>query len=323
MEQSNYDRLIIDGNNFIFRAYHTKRPAVIANGINTTPIHQFLYMLKNVVSQFRPKEIVLTWDKKLNPNGTNFRKKMVAYKEQREESDATREIYDYIDHIRPITDSLGITTICPLNFEADDIIAFVSNMDERRNIVVSSDKDLLQLVDNHVHVFLPNKNIVITPENFEEELGIAKNCFLLYKCILGDVSDNIKGLFKYGPIKAKKLAEDIVNKMGSRYIQSIIDSPLSSFNEEKFNLTSDQLDIIQRNLIIMKLNGNHEELILEYARYREQYKDNAMQFDIDQFRVSCYTYNFINFIREMGTWRALFDNTSNNDKKDLLSCISM
>ena len=296
MEQSNYDRLIIDGNNFIFRAYHTKRPAVIANGINTTPIHQFLYMLKNVVSQFRPREIVLTWDKKLNPNGTNFRKKMVAYKEQREESDATREIYEYIDHIRPITDSLGITTICPVNFEADDIIAFISHMDDKRNIIVSSDKDLL---------------------------GIAKNCFLLYKCILGDVSDNIKGLFKYGPIKAKKLAEDIVSKMGSHYVQCIIDSPLSSFNEEKFNLNSDQLDIIQRNLIIMKLNGNHPELAKEYTEYHSQYNENNMQFDIDQFRVSCYTYGFINFIREMGTWRALFDNTSNNDKKDLLSCISM
>ena len=85
------------------------------------------------------------------------------------------------------------------------------------------------------------------------------------------------------------------------------------------------MEIIQRNLKIMNLKIIHSALWQEGVQYTIQYnmfKNN--QFDVDKFRNLCYIYNFINFIRETGTWRKLFDkNNKNIENEDLLSRISI
>lgn len=323
MVESNYNRLIIDGNNFIFRAYHTKRPPVEFNGKNTTPIHQFLYMLKSAASQFKPDEIVLTWDKKTNSGSTNFRKQLVAYKEQRIITEDTLSIFEYVTQIQEITESLGILNMFPHNFEADDIIRFLANIDNRRNIIISSDKDLLQLIDHKTHVFLPLKNIIVTEENFEEIVGIKQNCFLFYKAILGDISDNIGGLSKYGLVKSKKLAEEIVEK--GICAEDIYSYPANSkFVPADFKLDIEQLTKIRMNLIIMNLNLKNKELEAEDVIYHKQYTENKHFFNVDEFKSLCQKYNFTNFIREIGTWRTLFDKQNMEiNTSELISYMSM
>lgn len=320
MESSKYHRLIIDGNNFMYRAYHTQGQPVYVNGINTVPIYRFLSMLKSIVDKFRPDEIMLTWDKRLSSGG-NFRKELVPYKEQRSDQESHTIIHNYIAHIQPITDALGIQTIYPNLFEADDVISFLTKMDDHTNIIISSDKDLLQLVDDRTHVFLPSKKITITPDNFEEVVGIHSKAFVLYKCILGDVSDNIPGLEKYGPVRAKRLAELIYNSGNTVY--DILVYPTSSFNETKYNLSVEQVQILQRNIALMDLHYVHDELLIERESFTQQLQAESPSFSADRFRAFCYTFSLFTFIREIGTWTRLFDKHNKSANKDLLSTMSM
>lgn len=313
------NRLIIDGNNFLYRAYHVKGSKNFdnyINGINTAPIYRFFTMLKSVVNRFQPNEIVLTWDKRLTPVGSNFRKELVAYKEQRTNVDDHKAIHEYTSHIEPFTEALGIKTVYPNLMEADDVIRYFCEMDETTNMVLSSDKDLLQLVDSRNSIYMPSKTVIVTPENFEEVTTVKPEIYVLYKSIIGDVSDNISGLDKYGPVRAKKLAErlnmsltDILNYSGDNV-------------EKDLDLSKAQLEILQRNIKIMWLDYDHPELITETSSYKEQYENNKIQFDATKFRELCLKYKFFSFTREIGTWRQLFDK-NNYSNCDLLSMISI
>lgn len=321
METSKYQRLIIDGNNFMYRAYHTQGPPIIANGINTVPIYRFLTMLKSIVNRFKPDEVILTWDKRVAPAvpvpvkneepkaanpepKSNFRKELVPYKEQRTNVEEHTIIHDYIAHIQKFTDALGIETIYPCVFEADDVIAFLTTIDEKKNIIISSDKDLLQLVSEKTDIYLPTKKVVVTPENFEEVIGVKLETYLNYKAILGDISDNIPGLERYGPVKAKKLAE-------------------AMYNNGEYTLTEEQQKDLNRNLMLMNLHYMNDDLIAERAIYREQFENNKIDFNSSNFRAVCYTYGLHLFIREVGSWRTLFDHRADYTEIDLLSMISM
>lgn len=312
MDSSKYQRLIIDGNNFMYRAYHTQGAPVIVNGVNTVPIYRFLTMLKSMMTRFKPEEVVLTWDKRVSVEDTvdikqpvtNFRKNLVEYKEQRTNVDEHTIIHDYIAHIQKFTDALGIETIYPCMFEADDVIAFLTTIDEKKNIIISSDKDLLQLVSDKCDIYVPTKKEVVNLDNFETIVGVKPEIYLNYKAILGDVSDNIPGLDKFGPVKAKKLAE-------------------AMYANAEYTLSEEQQNIFNRNVMIMNLHYMNDDLIAERSIYRKQFDENKIKFNSTDFRAVCYNYGMHNFIREIGSWRSLFDHNDEYREIDLLSMLSM
>lgn len=305
-----YDTLIIDGNNFLFRAFFTKRPQKLVDDINVTPIHQFLSMFKSVSHRFKPNEIILTWDKKLNSTKKNFRKNIVAYKEQRVENEKTNELFNTISHIQKFIDALGIKTVYPVNMEADDVIRYLSVNNSKKglnSLIISSDKDLLQLIDSHVSVYLPSKDIIVNDENFESLINLQKHLFVLYKSILGDVSDNIEGLDKFGIVRAKALAEKIYTEDGIDY--------------QKGNLNQEQIDIINRNLSVVDLSRTEQVYPDEYDFYKNQEDEFDKKFDSELLKDLFKDYDFPLFLKSFGEWNTLFN--KNIDTNDLLSCISM
>ena len=299
----NYDRIIIDGNNFLFRAFFINRPEKFVRGINVSPIHQFLSMLKSTVSTFKAKEVVFTWDKKQNATRRNFRRDLVPYKEQRVETEQTTKLFSSILHIEKFINALGIKTIYPMDMEADDVICYLTRNSEQKTVVVSSDHDLLQLVSENTHIYLPSKDKIVKLENFEE-FGKVKtpSVFVLYKSILGDKSDNISGLEKYGKVKAKKLTE-IITEDG-----------VSDFS--KSNLSPEQIEIINRNLSVMDLNYTEE-----YKSYKKQEDEFCLEFDSEKLRELFKQYELNSFLNGFGEWNKLFNN--NKDLNDLLSFISL
>lgn len=304
-----YDKLIIDGNNFLFRAFFTKRPNKYINGINATPIHQFLNMIKSVVGKFRPKEIYLTWDKKLNSTKPNFRKTLVPYKEQRIESDAMRELFETIPYIQEFMDALGVKTIYPVNMEADDVIRFLSIGYLKSTIIVSSDNDLLQLITKDVHLYLPTKDVIVTLDNFEEIVTVKPELFILYKAILGDKSDNIEGISGYGPVKSKILAQEIYDdhEIGN-------EDPLDKYPQEIFA----KIDLNKR---VMDLRQTETEQPEEYGFYCDQAENIHTKFDSDKLRELFENLEMIQFLKNFGEWNRLFN--PDYDNSDLLLQICM
>lgn len=302
-----YDKLIIDGNNFLFRAFFVKRPDKYIDGVNVTPVHQFLSMLKSITNRFKPSDIVITWDKKINSTKKNFRKELVPYKEQRVENEKTNDLFNTINYIQEFLDVLGIKTIYPVNMEADDVIRYLSLSEKENILIVSSDRDLLQLVKRNVSLYIPSKDFIVDENNFESFTTVKKPIFLLYKSIMGDVSDNIVGLEKYGPIRAKNLAEKI-------YVENSNDFLKEGLNEE-------QVEIISKNLKVMDLSQTEKIYPDEYSFYSKQEDSFSGKFESIKLKELFKKYEFNVFLNSFGEWNSLFNKNSLNS--DLLSCLSM
>lgn len=125
------------------------------------------------------------------------------YKSGREKSkseltDEQRDrCYQQIEDVRTFLPTLGVKTLKYRQREADDTVAAVTRVLKRWRIgpivVVSNDKDLLQLVDETVSVWNSTHSVLVTPANFEEVVGTPKSTYLLYKTLVGDPSDSLAG----------------------------------------------------------------------------------------------------------------------------------
>lgn len=299
-----YDSVIFDGNNILFRSFFTKKGTKMVHGTNTSPLYIFLRLIKSVVQQYECREVFITWDKRLNPEYINFRRILCPqYKTQRSSNDTTNEIHSYMDKIYELCTALGCKTIFPYNLEGDDVIFWLANQQTKENkktLIVSSDKDLLQLIRKNVHqlVSTGKNKTLITDENFSELVGLDISDFVLYKCILGDVSDNVPGIYGYGEVRAKNLIANF-RKSG------------------KFeNLTDEQKSIIELNRKILDLSYMEmSELSGDIVAHKTQDFDNfAVQyehqrnlcFDATKVRELFQRWEFHDFIRSFGDWTQSF-----------------
>lgn len=304
---NSYQNIIIDGNNLLYRAFYTKKPTKIVNNLNVTTIEQFLYMLKAVCSRFKSQRVFLTWDKKLTPEKKNFRKELLAYKEQRVDDDKKQELLDNISHIQKFMNLLGIKTIYPVSTEADDVIYHLSKK-YKNSIIISNDKDLLQLVDDGIDVYLSNKDIIINKNNFEENTGVKKELFILYKSIMGDVSDNVSGLYKYGPVRSKQLTEKI-------WQNGVIDF-------SKAGLEDEQIKVIERNLKVIDLSYFEKHCPEDQINFDQQIQESEkIMFESENLRELFKKYGLNRFCNNFGEWNNVFNNNVNDS--DLLSKICL
>lgn len=107
--------------------------------------------------------------------------------------------------------SIGVNLVGKEGIEADDLIAAFSKFINQEALIISVDKDMLSLITDCCNVMLyssDKKRKLWTPEVFKSEYGFPPSDFPLYKAIVGDKSDNIKGLYRYGKVRAKKLLEN-------------------------------------------------------------------------------------------------------------------
>lgn len=309
--QQKYKRLIIDGNNFLFRAFYTDYNKAVGKEKDESVIRHFMKMLKGVVERFQPEETYFTWDKKLNEDSHNFRNDLTDYKGQRQFTPEIEQVLALHRPIQQILDSMGIKTIYPYNLEADDVIYFLSKLEDGQNVIVSQDKDLLQLVSPNTDLLLASKNLLVNVQNFQMNANIEQDKFILYKCILGDTSDNIRGLDKFGPVKSKKLAEDLFEKDVFCFTDDI-----------DGYLTVDQWDIIERNMKLMDLSYAANLYPEETTKYEEQMLIERT-FDADTLRDLFQQYNLVACIRTFGDYNRLFNkNKLTTDELDLDSVLN-
>ena len=150
-------------------------------------------------------------------------------------SDEERELLNSnLSDFRDIIRSLGIRVLTGSDYEADDYIAKLVQMLKRNNYITinSMDEDFLQLVDEHVDVYLSSKRLLITTENINNYLGIDRQFFLDWKSIVGDKSDNIAGIKGVGVKKAVAY----INEFGT------FDEILEGIkNKDKINKTDEKM----------------------------------------------------------------------------------
>lgn len=200
--------VLIDGSSYMYRAFYALPPLTSPKGEPTGAIYGFIRMLSSLIKEVNPDYIAVVFDL----SKKTFRhKKVKSYKATRQETpDLLKE---QIPKIKEILKLWGIKVLELEGYEADDIIATLTKKfkNSYEVLIVSPDKDMIQLVDKNVKLLNPIQNIIYDVEKVKEKYGIFPNQFVDYQSIVGDSVDNIKGVKGVG----KKTAVSLLNQYGS------------------------------------------------------------------------------------------------------------
>lgn len=204
--------ILVDGNNLLFRSYYATAYSgnfmKNSKGFPTNALYGFINMINKIINDERPEYMLVAFDK-----GKTFRHdKYEDYKAGRIEM--PNELKQQFPVAKEILTNLGIKWFEIDNYEADDIVGTLAKMiDERedyKGLIVSSDKDLLQLITDKVTMkMLKTKDyVMMTKETFFETYGLTPEKMIDIKALQGDSSDNIPGVKGIGEKTALKLLQD-------------------------------------------------------------------------------------------------------------------
>ena len=207
--------LILDGNSVINRAYYGVKPLSTREGLYTNAIYGFLNILEKMEKEEQPEAICVAFDL----HGPTFRHlKYEGYKATRHGMD--EELAMQMPVMKDVLRAMNIPIYECQGWEADDVIGTVGRIcseQEWECVIVTGDRDSLQLIDPNVHVKLvvtkagQTHATLYTEEKFREEYGFEPKKMVDLKALMGDSSDNIPGVAGVGP----KTATDLLMKFGS------------------------------------------------------------------------------------------------------------
>lgn len=216
--------IAIDGNSLMYRAFYAIKEMSTRDGKATNALHGFLSMLLKLAAE-NPDYMAVAFDVR----GKTFRHDSFS------EYKATRkpmpdELAEQMQAIKPILRAMNICICeCP-GFEGDDVLGTLSRIAEKNGtatLIVTGDRDALQLINGHTHVLMTRKGITDTTEFDEaallEQYGVTPSGIIDLKGLMGDSSDNIPGI----PGVGEKTALKLINKYGS------LESVLEHCDDEK------------------------------------------------------------------------------------------
>ncbi len=199
---------LIDGSGFIFRAYYALPPMTRSDGTPINAVLGFSNMLVKLIIDMDIHNIAVIFDAKRD----NFRNEIYTeYKANR--SDTPEDLIPQFDLIRQASSAFGLPPIDKEGFEADDIIATYARMAQeegREVVIVSSDKDLMQLVGSGVRMFDPMKYSYMDEEQVLEKFGVTPDKVIDVQALAGDAVDNVPGV----PGIGVKTAAQLINEYG-------------------------------------------------------------------------------------------------------------
>ena len=213
--------VLIDGKSVFYRGYYAMGPLSLADGTPTGGVYGFAAIAMEVVRKLNPTKVVVAWDSKTS---VSRRREIYAeYKAGRVKPG--EDFYTQIPLLEELTRALGWNFVEVEKYEADDIIGTLSlQADETTNAagkceyetyIISSDLDMLQIVDDNTHMWRILKGFTnieqIDVAEIEAKYGIRKSQFLDLKALKGDASDNIPGV----PGIGEKTAAKLLNEYGT------------------------------------------------------------------------------------------------------------
>ncbi len=197
---------LVDGSGFIFRAFHGLPPMTRPDGTPVNAVYGFTTMLMKLLSETDADHVAVVFDTSRH----TFRSEIYPeYKAHR--PPAPEELVPQFPLVREATRAFNVCCIELEGFEADDLIATYARAAVAAGAkvtIVSSDKDLMQLVGNGVEMFDPMKNRVIGEAEVREKFGVPPNKVVDVQALCGDASDNVPGVPGIGVKTAAQLIEE-------------------------------------------------------------------------------------------------------------------
>ncbi len=271
--------VIIDGHAIIHRAYHALPPMNVADGTSVNAVYGFASMLLKTINDLKPEYLAVSFD----VAGGTFRDEIYEdYKATRVKADD--DLYEQIPLVHDIVEAFGIPVYEKEGFEADDIIGTIAELNKNippsdgtpakggekhgvTTIIVTGDKDMLQLVDDDItEVYLLRKGMsdfeLYNEKKVEEKFGFGPDRIVDYKAFRGDSSDNIPGVRGIG----EKTATALITQLGG------IDDIYNKINADDAEGTGRDLSL--RTSVVEKLINGEESARMSYklAKIRRDVK---------------------------------------------------
>ncbi|KNC65530.1 DNA polymerase I [Pseudoalteromonas ardens] len=201
--------ILVDGSSYLFRAYHAPPHLTNSKGEATGAIYGVINMLKSLLKQYQPSHMVVVFDAK----GPTFRNEMYSeYKAHR--PPMPDDLRTQIAPIHDIIRAMGLPLVSIEGVEADDVIGTFSRLasEQQRHVLISTgDKDMAQLVNEHVTLINTMTNTILDPQGVVDKFGIGPELIIDYLALMGDKVDNIPGV----PGVGEKTALAMLQGLGS------------------------------------------------------------------------------------------------------------
>ena len=200
--------LLVDGSGYIFRAFHALPPMTRPDGTPVNAVYGFTSMLMKLVDDMQPDHIAVIFD----TSRQTFRSEIYPqYKANR--SEPPDELIPQFALVRAATEALSLPQLEAPGFEADDLIAtyaMLAEADGLETVIVSSDKDLMQLVRGNISMLDPMKQRRIGADEVVERFGVLPEKVVDVQALAGDSTDNVPGVTGIGI----KTAAELINLYG-------------------------------------------------------------------------------------------------------------
>lgn len=280
--------MLIDGSSLIFRAFFALPKLTNNDGVMTNGVYGFLTMYNNAFDRYKPDYVLVAFDR---ASKTFRHKEFVDYKGTRDKMPS--ELSYQFGILKDILDSLNVKYTDLDGFEADDIVGTYAKMAQEEgyeSVLITGDRDYLQLVDEKIVVNLTKKGVSETKEytvdTIKEEFGLSPKQLIEVKGLEGDKSDNIPGVDGIGPKKAigfiqkygsiEGLYENIDEVSGKKTKETLIDSEAIAYMSKK-------IGTIVTNAPV--------EFDLEELKVKDP--------DLESLREKYSKYNFNKFLEDM------------------------
>ena len=274
--------LILDGLNTFIRAFSVN-PAINEDGLHVGGIIGFLKSLRYTLNFIKPSRCIIVFDGK---NGSGRRQKIYPeYKQNRKvkkrlnrnvdwgtaPQDEEESLKQQIGRLVEYLEHLPLTLISVDGIEADDTMAYISQqlLPKSDCILMSTDKDFLQLVDDRVKVWSPTKKKMYTQDSVFEEYGIHSKNMLTYRILDGDKSDNIAGIKGAGLKTLKKFCPQFSSEEKFTAMDLL---EFANNSDKKIKLLENiknSGNLIKRNYLLMQLQNvdipNHTKMKIQGA----------------------------------------------------------
>jgi DNA polymerase-1 len=266
--------VLVDGSSYLFRAYHALPPLLSSKGHPTGAIKGVVNMIRRLEQDYVGSKLIIIFDAK----GKNFRHDLYPeYKANR--PPMPDDLRCQIEPIHQIIRAMGLPLLIVPDVEADDVIGVLANQAtmQKVDVVISTgDKDMAQLVSEHVTLINTMTNVAMGIEGVVEKFGVRPDQIIDYLALVGDSVDNIPGVPKCGPKTAVKWltaydslegvmanADQVKGKVGEYLRESIPFLPLS------YQLATIKLDVeLPKNLEeIEHVESDKESLLALYQEY--------------------------------------------------------
>lgn len=253
---------LIDGSSYIFRAYFGIRQFLsTSTGFPTNALYGFIHMLQKVVKDEKPDYLAVAFDSKEK----TFRHKM--YEDYKANRDAPPEdLAKQFPHFEPLVQAYNIHGVRVPGFEADDIIGTLAKKAAAEGfkvVIVSGDKDMMQLIGPDIRMLDTMKNKWFGVEDVQEKFGVTPDKVIDVMGLMGDSSDHIPGVKGVGP----KTASELIRKFGSMHeLYERIDEVDKAKLKDKL-VQDKEMALLSRELVTinttMELPGELEDMKFE------------------------------------------------------------